>query len=116
MAYKEIKALVRVVRKRLPFDGNRPYKMRKKDGSINSFGKEAYAFSEIDQMLTQPLGQEEFARLSEGDKKKTWRFVAVISPERIDLDDQILYKDVWFEVKKINDWDSIMSGQMVAVA
>jgi len=116
MAYKEIKNIVRNVKKRLKQDENRPYNIRAKNGdAIDRFGKEAFEFRTIDKMLTQPLGTAEFSRLSEGDKRRTWRFGAVIPPEKLALDDQVQYKGDWFEVKKINDWDSIMSVHMVRV-
>lgn len=115
MAYKEIKGIVRNIKKRLKSDKNRPYSIRKKDGNVDRFGKESYEFSTIDKMLTQPLGFKEFSRLSEGDKQKTWRFAAVIPPESLKLKDEVMYKGKWFEVKKINDWDSIMSAHMVQV-
>jgi hypothetical protein len=115
MAYKEIKGIVRNVKRRLKSDKNRPYKTRKKGGAVDRFGKQAYEYGEIDQMLTQPLGFKEFSRLSEGDKQKTWRFAAVIPPETLELDTQVQYKNKWYEVKQINDWDSIMSAHMVVV-
>lgn len=117
MAYKEIKGIVRNVKKRLKQDENRPYNIRTKNGdaAVTRFGKQEFEFRTIDKMLTQPLGTAEFSRLSEGDKRRTWRFAAVLPPEKLQLDDQVQYKGDWFEVKKINDWDSIMSAHIVRV-
>lgn len=116
MAYKEIKQIVRNVKKKLKRDDNRPYRIRTKDGPVGKHGQEEYTFRTVDRMLTQPLGNTDFSRLSSGDKKKTWRFAAVLPPEFLKLDEQVEYKENWFEVKKINDWDSIMSAHMVQVS
>lgn len=96
-------------------DKNRPYRVRTRDGEVSRHGVEDYEYREIDKMLSQPLGTKEFSRLSDGDKRKTWRFVAVIPPEKLELGDQVEYNGQWFEVKRINNWDSIMSAHMVNV-
>lgn len=116
MAYKEIKAIVQSVKKRLKSDENRPYSIRKKDGDVDRFGKQAYVFSTIDKMLTQAFGDKEYSRLPEGDRQKTWRFAAVIPPETLELQDQVMWEGKWFEVKKVNPWGSIMSAKMVQVS
>ena len=115
MAYKEIKSIVRNVKKKMKRDEHRPYRVRKKTGAISRHGEQAYEYREVDQMLTQPLGNKEFSRLSDGDRRKTWRFAAIINPELLELGEQVEYKDDWFEVRKINDWDTIMSAQIVSV-
>ncbi len=115
MAYREIKQIVKNVKRRLKSDSNRPYQIRTKDGAVGRHGQQEFDFRVIDKMLTQPLGTEEFSRLSEGDKNKTWRFAAVLLPDTLKLNEQVKYKDNWFEVRKINDWDSVMSAHMVQV-
>jgi len=115
MAYKEIKNIVRNVKKRIKHDKNRPYKVRTKDGDISRHGAQEFENREIDQMLTQPLGFKEFSRLPEGDKRKTWRFAAVLPPDALKLGDQVQYKGDWFEVREINDWDTIMSAHIASV-
>lgn len=115
MSYREIRAIVRSVRKRIKQDSNNPYTVRTKDGDVDRFGQQAYEKRIVYNMLTQPLSTEEFDRLPEGDKNKTWRFAAVLPPDRLDLNEQVEYKGQWFEVRRINDWDSVMSAHIVGV-
>lgn len=115
MPHKEIKAIARNIKKRLKNDKNRPYQVRKKVGDIDRFGKQAYELFTIDKMLTQPLGFKEFSRLPEGDKQKTWRFVAVLPPEELEIQYEVMYKGQWFEVKKVNDWELVKSAHMVVI-
>jgi hypothetical protein len=68
-------------------------------------------------MRTQPLGDNDFNRLPEGLREKSWRFIEVV-PEKIgslpsspdeflDFGDQFEYKNHWYEVQFVNDWDLI---------
>ena len=127
---REISQLVRTVAQKLQGDPNRPYKIRrKKPGQKDSRGGSTsgveYIFRTISNMRTQPLGDAEFSRLPEGLRDKTWRFCEVVpenigdlpktSNEFLDFGDQFEYKDHWYEVKFINDWDLIQGCKAVFV-
>jgi len=119
MAYKEIKLIIKSVKRRIKNDPNRPYNIRKKNGDaeVTRFGKQEFEFRTINDMLTQSLKEADFSRLSEGDKRRTWRFATVIPPEFLKLNDQVQYKGDWFEVKRVNPGpgDEIIYAHIVQV-
>ncbi len=120
----EIRQLVMTVAKKIENDPNKPYRIRrrKKDVQKDSRGGNVdlssdFEYRTINNMRTQPLGDNDFNRLPEGLREKSWRFVEVV-PEKIgslpssqdeflSRGDQFEYKDQWFEVHFINDWDLI---------
>lgn len=127
-AYPEIRATAREVRRRIRQDESSPYQVRRKrDGVKGSRGDvvgEQYDFRTMSNMLTQPLGRTQFERLEEGLRTRKPRFVAVIPTfgilfqtrdEVLEEGDQINYKDEWYEVKEINNWDQILHATMVVV-
>jgi len=105
---REIKQLVSTVAKKIEFDQNAPYRIRrrKKNDVKNSrggtTGGNEYEYRSIKNMRTQPLSDQDFNRLPEGLREKSWRFIQVV-PEKIgslpgsqdeflDFGDQIEYK------------------------
>ncbi len=129
---REIRRLVTITSKKLDGDKNRPYtiRRRRKDVEKGSRGENISGLSEyetrvIDNIRTQPLGDAEFSRLPEGLRDKTWRFIQVLpvnigqlpdsTDEFLDFGDQLQYKDHWYEVKFINDWDLIQGCKAVFV-
>lgn len=128
----EIMQLAKTVAQKLTTDQNRPYQVRrrKKDTQKDSRGGNTdqsapYEFREISNMRTQPLSDNQFNRLPEGLREKSWRFIEVV-PEKIgslpvdpdeflDFADQIEYKGHWYEVQFINDWDLIQGCKAVFV-
>ena len=126
--YRELKQLAQTVARKLSGDPNRPYKIRRRrKGAKDSRGVDSaqiqYDIRTINNMLTQPLGDKELNRLPEGLRDKTWRFVEVVAenvgevpddPEEfLNFGDQFEYKDNWYEIKMINDWDIIQGCKAV---
>ncbi len=120
---REIKQLVLTVAKKIKFDQNAPYTVRRrktndvKDSRGGTTSGDEYETRTITNMRTQPLSDQDYNRLPEGFREKSWRFVEVV-PEKVgslpsstdeflDFGDQIQYKGHWFEVRFINDWDLI---------
>ncbi len=127
---REIKQLVTTVSKKLAGDPNRPYSVRRRTtGTMDSRGQSnaatQYETRTIKNMRTQPLGDKELSRIPEGMRDKTWRFAEVVpllpgslpvsTDEFLDYFDQVQYKDHWYEVKMINDWDLMQGCKMVFV-
>jgi len=127
---RELKQLVQTVAKKIPADQNRPYKIRRrvegvKDSRGQSTAPQQYEYREIENMRTQPLGDKELNRLPEGMRDKTWRFAEVVptkpgelpasQDEFLDFGDAFEYKNHWYEVKMINDWDLIQGCKAVFV-
>ena len=129
---REIRKLVTTVAKKLEGDPNRPYRIRRRKkntqkdsrgGNVDSTPE--YEFRTITNMRTQPLADNEFSRLPEGLREKSWRFCEVVpdkigslpssTDEFLDFGEQFEYKDHWFEVKFINDWDLIQGCKAVFV-
>jgi hypothetical protein len=126
----EIMQLVSEVSTKLVTDQHRPYRIRrKKPGEKTSKGdivaSVQYEYRTITNMRTQPLKTNEFNRLPEGMREKSWRFIMVV-PEKIgdlpaspdemmDFKDQIEYRNHWYEVQFINDWDLIQHAKAVFV-
>lgn len=127
---REIKQLVTTVAKKLQGDPNRPYTIRRKKPGVKTSrgdvaGPTQYDTRTITNMRTQPLGDEELNRLPEGVRDQTWRFVQVVpntpgslpssDDEFLDFGDEFQYKNHWYEVKMINDWDLIQGCKAVFV-
>jgi len=128
----EIIQLVSTVAQKIVNDQNRPYQIRrrKKDVEKDSRGGNVdstpeYEYRTIKNMRTQPLSDNQFNRLPEGLRTKSWRFVEVVpekigslpssSDEFLDFADQLEYKRHWYEVQFINDWDLIQGCKAVFV-
>lgn len=118
----QIMQLVNTVAQFLPTDQNRPYTIRrKKEGLQDEHGEtvgEQYDYRTIENIRTQPLGENEFNRLPEGLRNVSWRFIAVLpkvpgqlpadrESEFLDFGEQIQYSGHWYEIRFINDWDLI---------
>lgn len=116
----QLKQLVVTTSKFLKGDPNRPYTVRRRTaGTIDSRGQSdaatQYETRILNNIRTQPLSDKELSRLSEGMREVSWRFVEVFpelpgelpvsQDEFLDFGDQIQYKNHWYEVKMINDWD-----------
>jgi len=112
---RELKHLAKIVKKRIKTDPNAPYRVRFKTGDVSSRGQGAWQYKTLEHMRTQPLGSQELDRLPDGQRHLTWRFAEVIPPDYLDMGDQVEFKNHWFEVKKVNDWDQVMSANMVFV-
>jgi len=125
---RELRQLTQTVARKLPGDPNRPYVIRRrrpgrKDSRGADSGPIQYDTRTIMNMRTQPLGDKELNRLSEGLRDKTWRFVEVVAEnigeipedpkEFLNFGDQFQYKGNWYEVKMINDWDIIQGCKAV---
>jgi|GEM_PF-4031452 len=114
-----IRQLARTMRKKLKYDPERPYKMRRQKGDQGSRGQTEYEHFTLNNIMTQPLGKKEIDRMEEGLRFKTWRFVAVFEPEDgetwLKTNDEIKFGDEWFQVKKLNTWPVIQGGNMVVV-
>lgn len=106
--------------KKLKNDPNRPYRVRRrKPGAKDSRGQsntiDQYEYRSMDNIRTQPLSDQELSRLPEGMRGTSWRFIMVVpnnpgqlpaaQDEFLDFGDQIEYKNHWYEIKMINDWD-----------
>lgn len=120
---REIRQLVMTVAKKIEFDQNAPYTVRRrkvndvKDSRGGTTSGDEYETRTITNMRTQPLSDQDYNRLPEGLKEKSWRFIQVVAEnigelptstdEFLDFGDQIQYKTHWYEVKFINDWDLI---------
>lgn len=114
---------------RLPYDPNRPYRIRRvRKGALDEHGElsgDQYEYRTINGIRTQPLGDQDYARLPEGFREKSWRFVMVVpnvqgqlpssQDEFLDFGDQFEFKGHWYEVKFINDWDLIQGCKAVFV-
>lgn len=112
---RELKHLAKIVRKRIKTDPNAPYRVRRKKGDVSSRGQQDWEYRTVESMRTQPLGNSELDRMPEGQRHMTWRFAEVIPPDSLDFGDQVEFKSHWYEVKKLNDWDQLMSANMVFV-
>lgn len=125
----EIMTLTATVAQKIQYDPNAPYTIRRvKQGVPDEHGEvtgDQYETRTITNMRTQPLGDQDYARLPEGFREKSWRFVEVVpskpgelpaaTSEFLDFGDQFQYKNHWYEVKFINDWDLIQGCKAVFV-
>ena len=110
----ELKIIAREIARYIKKDDNSPYTYRKPHGDIDRFGQQAYRLGKIS-ALTQPFGDKDYQRLPEGQRFNEWRFISVLPPDRIEVGMQINFKDRWFEIKQVQDWDTVAKGHMVRV-
>jgi len=112
-----LRQLANQLKRKLKYDPERPYKMRRSKGEQGSRGKVEFELFTLRNLLTQPLGKKEVDRMEEGLRHRTWRFGAVFKPGPGEVwlkeNDEIFYQDQWFEVKKLNTWPIIQSVNMV---